>query len=182
MIYKTSMLRSNEITNRSTSTSNLVELISISLLVPIAFSFTNGSLLFAKAAPNNWLLSVDRNILDRATREKACVNSFLLRDRGRCVPIQSVSDFFFFFFLFSFSLELLLAIERLKTPTRMLDRDLLDCFLLECLYRSSSETGSFFTSVVDRSHKLHQLGVVKNMSRYAEEPIAVLIYEMSNNS
>ena len=39
----------------------------------------------------------------------------------------------------------------------MLDRDLLDCFLLECLYRSSSETGSFFASVVDRSHKLHQL-------------------------
>lgn len=94
MIYKTSMLRSNKITNRSTSTSNLVELISISLHVPIAFSFTNGTLVFAKAAPNNWLLSVDRNILDRATREKACVNSFLLRDRGRCVPIQSFPDFF----------------------------------------------------------------------------------------
>lgn len=90
IIYKTSMLRSNEITNRSTSTSNLVELISISLLVPIAFSFTNGTLVFAKAAPNNWLLSVDRNILDRATREKACVNSF----RGRCVPIQSFPNFF----------------------------------------------------------------------------------------
>ncbi|XP_043580877.1 uncharacterized protein LOC122566951 [Bombus pyrosoma] len=57
----------------------------------------------------------------------------------------------------SFSLELLLTIKRLKTPTRMLDRDLLDCFLLECLYRNSSETGSFFASVVDRSHKLHQL-------------------------
>lgn len=141
------MLRSNEITNRSTSTSNLVELISISLLVPIAFSFTNGTLVFAKAAPNNWLLSVDRNILDRATREKACVNSFLLRDRGRCVPIQSFPNFF------SPSSK----IERLKTPTRMLDRDLLDYFLLECLYRSSSETGSFFASVVDRSHKLHQL-------------------------
>lgn len=94
MIYNTSMLKSNEMTNRSTSTSNLVELISISLLVPIAFSFTNGTLVFAKAAPNNWLLSVDGNTLDRATREKACVNSFLLRDRRRCVPIQSVPDLF----------------------------------------------------------------------------------------